>query len=279
MAGSHFHVGPRGHRGDDVAARTLHRLGQRKAERQMGGDRGRQRAARAMKIGALDARGRKPQPFALTFGQQVDHVVARQVPALEQHRMGAEREQFGGGLVERIDTVDRMADQERRLVEIGRDDDRSREQFAHQHGHRLGGDEAIAAGGHHHRIEHHVSQLVVVDGPRNDFDDLGRMQHPQLDCVDADVLDHRLDLRLQEDRRHAVDAGHTERVLRRQCGDRGHPVAAERREGLEVGLDAGAPAAVGAGDRKHACVARECSGHAENYRSRARRRLRLLQSR
>ena len=94
------------------------------------------------------------------------------------------------------------------------------------------------------------------------------MQHAELDGIDADVLDHRLDLRLQEGRRHAVDARHAERVLRGQRGDGRHAVAAERREGLEVGLDAGAAAAVGAGDREHARVAGKCRGHVENYRPR-----------
>ena len=45
----------------------------------------------------------------------------------------------------------------------------------------------------------------------------------------------------------ALDA---DRVLRRDRGDRGHPVHAAARERLQVGLDAGAAAGVRAGDRE-----------------------------
>ena len=41
-----------------------------------------------------------------------------------------------------------------------------------------------------------------------------------------------------------------DRVLRRDRGDRGHPVHAAARERLQVGLDAGAAAGVRAGDRE-----------------------------
>ena len=45
-------------------------------------------------------------------------------------------------------------------------------------------------------------------------------------------------------------AGHADGVLRGQRGDRGHPVDAAAGERLQVGLDAGAAAGVGAGDRE-----------------------------
>ena len=48
-----------------------------------------------------------------------------------------------------------------------------------------------------------------------------------------------------------------DRVLRRDRGDRGHPVHAAARERLQVGLDAGAAAGVRAGDREHGWDARD----------------------
>jgi hypothetical protein len=217
---------PRRHGGDDIAAGAFHRLGQCMAERRVGGDRRRQRAARAVQVGAW-SRGRQPQ-HAISSANRSTTSSPGGWPPLSSTAWPPARAARRPP-VRRIDTVDHVADQQRHLVEIGRDDDRAREQFAHQHGHRLGGDQPVAAGGDHDRIEH-VGQLVVVDGPGHYLDDLGRMQHAELDGVDADVW-YRLDLRLQENRRHAVDAD-AERVLRRQRGDRGHPVAAESREGL-----------------------------------------------
>ena len=52
--------------------------------------------------------------------------------------------------------------------------------------------------------------------------------------------------------RHRVDGAHPDRVLGRDRGDRGHAVHAAARERLQVGLDAGAAAGVGAGDREQA---------------------------
>ncbi len=76
---------------------------------------------------------------------------------------------------------------------------------------------------------------------------------------------------LQHVGRNAVDGAHALGVLRGDRGDRGHAVAAQRAEGLEVGLDAGAAAAVGAGNREHTHIARGPGGregrlcHAKNY--------------
>src|SRR5262249_58633668 len=56
-------------------------------------------------------------------------------------------------------------------------------------------------------------------------------------------------------RRHVVDRAHALGVLRRERGDDRGAVDAERRERLEIGLDAGAAAGVRAGngqsDRRH----------------------------
>ena len=61
-------------------------------------------------------------------------------------------------------------------------------------------------------------------------------------------LDDGLDLGGDELGRHHVNAGHAQRVLRRQRGDRGGAVDPERREGLEVGLDTGPSPGIGPGN-------------------------------
>ena len=80
------------------------------------------------------------------------------------------------------------------------------------------------------------------------------MQHADLHGVDANVIQHRLQLRLQKRGWHAVDGLHPLGVLRGQRGDGGHAVAAQSAEGFQIGLDACAAAAVRTGNRQHAKV-------------------------
>ena len=84
----------------------------------------------------------------------------------------------------------------------------------------------------------------------NGLDQLTREEHPCLGRVDADVVEDRLELGGDEVRRNFVHRGHTDSVLRRKRNDRAHPVAARGGERLQVGLDPGAPARVGARDRE-----------------------------
>ena len=71
----------------------------------------------------------------------------------------------------------------------------------------------------------------------------------------VEIGEHRVDLRGDEIRRHVVDAGDALGVLRGQRGDHRRAIDAERREGLQVGLDARAAAGIrtrdGDGDRGH----------------------------
>jgi len=67
-----------------------------------------------------------------------------------------------------------------------------------------------------------------------------------------DVGEDRSELLDDEFRRHFVHRGHANGALRRQRDNRRHAVAAGRGERLQVGLDAGAASAVGAGDREQA---------------------------
>src|SRR5262249_52816211 len=73
-------------------------------------------------------------------------------------------------------------------------------------------------------------------------------QHADLHRVDLQIGEHRVDLRGDERRWHIVNAGHAQRVLGGERGDHARAIDAERRESLEVSLDAGAAAGIGARD-------------------------------
>ena len=89
--------------------------------------------------------------------------------------------------------------------------------------------------------------------PVGDFGDDGRVEkHADLDGVDGDVIGHGVELGAQEFGRGHVDVADAHGVLADEGGDDAHAVGAVGGEGLQVGLQAGAAAGVGAGDRQHA---------------------------
>ena len=97
-------------------------------------------------------------------------------------------------------------------------------------------------------------------------DDVGRGQHAGLDAAHVEVVEHRLDLLAHERGLEGHDAAHLGRVLRRHGGQGTGAVHAQGGEGLEVGLGAGAPARVGAGDGERRAVV---SGPAPSHHRRA----------
>jgi hypothetical protein len=79
--------------------------------------------------------------------------------------------------------------------------------------------------------------------------DDGRIgQHPDFGSVDPDVGQQRLELLGHKAGRNVVDTGHPGRRLGHQRGHDRHAVPAQGGERLEIGLDTGAPARIGAGD-------------------------------
>jgi hypothetical protein len=100
---------------------------------------------------------------------------------------------------------------------------------------------------------------------RHHGDDLGGTEHADLHRVDAHIGEQRVDLLGDERGRHGMHAGDGARVLRRQSGHHAGAIGAQRREGLEIGKDAGAARGVDAGDGK------DVAGHGAITRPRARR--------
>ena len=82
--------------------------------------------------------------------------------------------------------------------------------------------------------------IVLLKADGVDLSDLHR--------VDADIVEHGIELRGDERRIGRVDCGNAARVLRGERRDDARAVGAERGERLQVGLDAGAAARIGTGD-------------------------------
>ncbi len=116
----------------------------------------------------------------------------------------------------------------------------------------IGVEKPVAARRDHHGIEHDDSRPHVGEPRGHDRDDLGRPEHPDLDRVDLDVVAHRTQLRRQELRRRYVHPADAEGVLRDERGHGRHAVPAERRDALQIRLDAGTTGRVGPGDAQHA---------------------------
>ena len=245
MAAPRGHIGPGGNCAQDVAAGLLHRLLQRQPQRQVGRNGGRQRAPGAMPVVRGNARRLKLVRLRCTgHRQHIHHPIAGQVPAFEQHRLRAQRTQVLRGGLQRIGVLQAAAQQPARFVQVGRDHLGQREQLTHQHAHGLLRNQAVATGGHHHRVQHHMGQLVGANGIGHHAHHVGRMQHADLDRIHANVLHHGIDLGLEHVGRHAMDARDAAGVLRGDGGDGRHAVAAQGAEGFEIGLDACAAAAV-----------------------------------
>src|SRR5262245_23932061 len=90
---------------------------------------------------------------------------------------------------------------------------------------------------------------------RHCFDGRGLRQHADFHRSNIEIGKHRIDLRPDKIGRDIVDGAHTPGVLGGQRRDDRSSIDAERRESLEIGLDARAAARIrtrnGNGDRGH----------------------------
>ena len=199
---------------------------------------------------------RAEEPKIGSVRQEVDGVAAREVATLDQHGPGtAAMQRFGSRSHGVLVLGDREVGEARGFRQVRRDDGRQRQQMLAQSLHDVGVTEAIAARRHQDRVEHHRNPGMEGEPRRHDTGDLARRQHADLHGRDVDVGEDGVDLGREERGRGHVDGRDAAGVLGRQRGQGRHAVAAERREGLEVGLDAGAAARVGA------CNGKDVGGH------------------
>ena len=113
-------------------------------------------------------------------------------------------------------------------------------------------DQRRAAFRDHDRIEDERHLRRPLGEHRGDgLDHRGIVQHAGLDRVGPDIVEHDLDLLPDEFGRDRQYPENAERVLRRQRRDRRGGETVEHRHGLDVGLNAGAAARIGAGDDQH----------------------------
>ncbi|MCW0424680.1 hypothetical protein NB713_002623 [Xanthomonas sacchari] len=179
----------------------------------------------------------------------VDHPLAfLQVAALEQHRLRARLQQRGGGALGVVGGVDRAAEQQLRFRHVRRHQRRQRQQALAQRVQGIVLQQLGAAGGHHHRVQHHPRWAIFFQRIGDQVDHLGVGEHAELDRADVEVGEAGIDLCAQERQRRHVYRGDAAGVLCGQRGGRRQPVHAVRGEGLEIRLDAGAAAGIGAGD-------------------------------
>jgi hypothetical protein len=121
------------------------------------------------------------------------------------------------------------------------------EEPLNEHGDGIVSQQLGARSRNHHWIDdkrHRVTLEKRGDG----LDDRRAEQHPRLRGVDTDIGEEDLELSTDELRRRLVHRSHLGRRLRRERDDGAHSVAAESREGLQVGLDSGAAAGIGSRD-------------------------------
>ena len=195
---------------------------------------------------------RRIDPLALPtgdivgFDQSVGQGVAFLVPTLDQHRtamLADELERPGDRIL--------LAAQAPGFGQVGRGDGRNIHQAAE------GGDRRVigklgAAGRNHDRVEDDGHALHLREAVGYDFGGKGAADHADLHRIDADVGSHRIDLGENHFRRYRMDGADPFRILGGDGGDRGHGMAAEHGDRLDIGLDAGAAAAVGPGDDEDA---------------------------
>jgi len=101
-----LHMGTFGDGAQDVRACALHCFFERQALRQVRGNGRGQGAARTVHIAAGDALRRQPQAGGAGLHQQVHHLIAREVPALDQCGACTQRQQAAARILERLRTQD-----------------------------------------------------------------------------------------------------------------------------------------------------------------------------
>ena len=107
---------------------------------------------------------------------------------------------------------------------------------------------AGARGGDHDGVDDDILCVPGTQAVGDNLDNLGRGDHADLDGARANIVKDGVNLRSDDIRGDILYGGDAERVL---CGDGGDGrlgIQAVRRDGLDVGLNAGATAGIGSRD-------------------------------
>ena len=202
----------------------------------------------SVRVRRIDARRREdsvPRPIE----QDVGRLGAVKMTTLDQDRPRPKPMQhLGQGLHAGLVLGHRAFCEPGCLRKVRRDQGRAGQQVPTNGCDHVWRPETIAARRHKYRIEDDGHVGPRRKPVRDDLRDLTRRQHADLDRRHANVVENGVDLAGQELGRRDVNRGDAPRVLRGQRGQDGHAVAAERRERLEIGLDAGTAAGIRSGD-------------------------------
>ena len=170
------------------------------------------------------------------------------MPALNERRAAIAAGEKHGGILLRALGIDLVIEQRHSLGNVGRDDGCQREQAAGECLRGILGNEASARGGDHDGVDDHVRCVPGAQAVGDDFDNLDRRNHADLDGARADVVKDSVDLRGYDIWRDILHGGDAQGVL---CGDGCNGrlgIQTVRRDGLDVGLNAGATAGIGSCD-------------------------------
>src|SRR5690606_28963570 len=237
--------------------RSLDRGMERATVRESGRDGGRQRAAGAVPCSRAHAR---PAPLRECGAvvQHVDDFVAGEVPAFHESRTRAALHERAGSMLHLRHRLHWSPDEQCSLVEVGGDECDEGQLPLRDRTLLTGIEQSITARRYHHGISDDVLETVGLDAIGNGSHDVRGCQHAGLERRGPQVRRDRVELGVHELGGHRVHALYTDRVLRRESRDDGRAERAKRVEGLQVRLDAGAAAAVAAGDRE--CYRNGCHG-------------------
>ena len=192
-----------------------------------------------------------PAHAVFACDKKVRHRVAVQMPTLHQRGLGTQRQNVLARVHHVLDRAHGQARERFRLGQVGCDQGCPRQQPGLDGTNGIIVQKRMTALGDHHRIQNDRDVgrgfgQGIGDGHNN----LGPMQHADLDAVGAQVFHHRADLLGDEIGGDALNARDAQGILRRQRGDRGHGVAAQRRHRLDVGLNARTTAGIRTGNNQ-----------------------------
>ena len=170
------------------------------------------------------------------------------MPALNEGRAAkAAGEEHGSVLLCALG-IDLVVEQRHGLGNVGRDDGRQREQTTRERLSGVLGNEASARSGDHNGVDDHVGCVPCAQAVGDNFDNLGGRNHADLDGARADIVKNGVNLRGYDIWRDILHGGDAQCVLRCDGGDGRLGIQAVGRDGLDVGLNAGATAGIGSCD-------------------------------
>ena len=170
------------------------------------------------------------------------------MPALNERRAAKATGEKHGGILLRALGIDLIIEQRHGLGNVGRDNGRQREQAAGECLSGILGNEASTRGGDHDGVDDDILCVPGAQAVGDNLDNLGRGNHADLDGAGSDIVKNGIDLRRDNIRGDVLHGGDTECVL---CGDGRDGclgIQTVRRDGLDVGLNAGATAGIGSCD-------------------------------